>query len=79
MTVQVWEEFLDGKSNGWTCLFKPLNLLSQGATREEAIVAMRECVLSWANYATEEDRITVLDEPPHCWLRNGIFVERIDQ
>ena len=58
-TVEVWEDYLDGEWVAWVSHFKPLGLLAQGATKEEAVDALRVALMSWAAITTEKFDVEV--------------------
>jgi phage terminase large subunit-like protein len=55
--VRVWEEYIDDRLVGWVSWYPPLDLYSQGTTKEEAVDAMREMLLSWAAIVAERLRV----------------------
>ena len=69
--VEVWEEFIDGVSIGFVSRYAPLDLISQGNTREEAVAAMRDMLVLWAKVTAE--RLTPTLEPDRNW-RTGVHL-----
>lgn len=47
--IEVWEESVDGNVIAWVAYWRPLDLHSQGRTKEEAVEAVKEAIVGWVS------------------------------
>lgn len=70
--VHVWEEYIDGRLIGWVSWYPPLDLYSQGRTKEEAVDAMRAVLFSWVTIVAE--RLQVVHDADRVY-KTGVHIK----